>query len=178
PPNRAWPSNHKPALDNNSPIKMISARPSRPNLSLIKPANRTETPPKSGKSALLLAASDLLKPTTSVKYVGVQVLKVSRNSVVPNDNTQTIQNAGLRRNAASAPFNAACPDASCSLTKLSGLACGSVSPISRGDSLSNNRLTMKMPNITPAAAKKTPRQPTPWPINHPINPRAAASPKR
>src|SRR5262245_21740160 len=67
PPNRAWPSSHKPALDNSSPIKMISARPLRPNLSLMKPANRTETPPKSGKSALLLAASALLMPTTSVK---------------------------------------------------------------------------------------------------------------
>src|SRR5262249_35637900 len=67
PPNCAWPSIHNPALDNNSPIRMISARPSRPNLSLIKPANKTETPPKSGKSALLFAASALLKPTTSVK---------------------------------------------------------------------------------------------------------------
>src|SRR5262245_31068692 len=67
PPNRAWPSSHKPPLDNNSPIKMISARPLRPNLSLMKPANRTETPPKRGKSALLLAASALFMPTTSVK---------------------------------------------------------------------------------------------------------------
>jgi hypothetical protein len=57
PPNRAWPSSHKPALDNSSQIKMISARPLRPTLSPMKPASRTETPPKSGKSALLLAAS-------------------------------------------------------------------------------------------------------------------------
>jgi len=52
PPNCVWPSNHKPALDNSSPIKMIIAQPLRPSLSLMKPANGTGTPPKSGKSAL------------------------------------------------------------------------------------------------------------------------------
>jgi hypothetical protein len=67
PPNRMWPSSHMPPLDNNSLINMIIARPLRPNLSLMKPANRTETPPKRGKSALSLAASALLKPATSMK---------------------------------------------------------------------------------------------------------------
>src|SRR5882757_6484159 len=86
------------STESESPAKRMRLRPSVPSTSLRKPANRTDKPPKSGKSALPLAACAFVMPTACVKYIGVQRLNVSRSNVVPSERTQTSQNAEeLRR---------------------------------------------------------------------------------
>ena len=78
-------------------------------------------PPRKGKKALLPAASAWLIPSDSVKYVGIQVLNVSRSSVSPSDRMQMHQNTRRRKSGAS---KARTPEGTgsvpCSPNRLSG----------------------------------------------------------
>src|SRR5262249_62265269 len=89
------------------PTTITIARPRGPKRSLSHPVISTDAAPTPGKTELQNAdrASDI--PTKPLKYVGVQVLNVSRTNVVPNDSAQTSQNCGLLasgRSTASAPL--------------------------------------------------------------------------
>src|SRR5215475_4859261 len=78
-----------------NPANIMLARDAPPNRSLRKPARSTETPPKSGKTALFEAAAAALRPTTCVKYVGVHRLKVSRTRVKPKESRHANRNFPL-----------------------------------------------------------------------------------
>src|SRR5882724_7652358 len=132
-------------------------RPAEPILSLKTPASITETPPQSGKRALLLAACALLSPTTCVKYVGVHRLKVSRNSVVPSDNIQTNQKLGERINGLNISNSPRLSIGTAPAKRFRGFSCGAGSPSASEDSLRKNRLSTKIIRSNPAPAPKIPR---------------------
>src|SRR5213079_1680211 len=73
----------------------------RPRRSLSQPASSTEATPTPGNIALTPADSLTLYPRWSRRYIGVQVLKVSRIIVHANDSAQTRMNARLRSNGRS-----------------------------------------------------------------------------
>ena len=113
-------------------------------------------PPKNGKKALLSAASPWLMPSDSLKYVGIQVLNVSRSSVSPSESMQTHQKTLRRKSGASrAHTPAGTGSLPCSPNRLSGCDAGSGSPICRRALLRKTMLITSSTNIVPAQAKKT-----------------------